>query len=299
MRPESYSTPGGIAVTRSISKIPYNRGLSALLHKLDTQRGVYFSSGYEYPERYSRWDFAAVAPPMEIVAAGREIYFRPLNARGESLACILEPLLAPHPHWASFAMEEGALHGTLNPLPALFPEEERSKQPSAFSILRTLVDEFRHPLESRLALVGAFGYDLLFQFDPIELKLPREGVKDLRLFLCDEIYFMDRKKEHIDRFQYDFERGDITTKGLPRTAARIKSPRKSASKTAEIVSDHTPEQYMAGVETVREGMRQGDYYEVVLRQMFSAPYTQSPSALFERIQHASPSPYEFLLQFGD
>ena len=96
------------------------------------------------------------------------------------------------------------LRGTLKPLPALFPEEERSKQPSAFSILRAFIDEFRHPLASRLALVGAFGYDLLFQFDPIELKLPRTGVKDLHLYLCDDIYFMDRKKEQIERFQLRF-----------------------------------------------------------------------------------------------
>jgi anthranilate synthase len=46
-------------------------------------------------------------------------------------------------------------------------------------------------------------------------------------------------------------------------------------------------------------MRRGDYYEVVLRQTFRAPYSGSPSELFERIQHASPSPYEFFLQLGD
>ena len=56
---------------------------------------------------------------------------------------------------------------------------------------------------------------------------------------------------------------------------------------------------MAKVETVREGMRQGDYYEVVLRQTFRAPYSGSPSELFESIQHASPSPYEFFLQLGE
>ena len=56
---------------------------------------------------------------------------------------------------------------------------------------------------------------------------------------------------------------------------------------------------MAKVETVREGMRQGDYYEVVLRQTFRAPYSGSPSELFEKIQQASPSPYEFFLQLGD
>ena len=86
------------------------------------------------------------------------------------------------------------LAGTLKPLPKLFPEEERSKQPSVFSILRALIDEFRNEQDSRLGLVGAFGYDLLFQFDPIEKRLPRSGRKDLHLFLCDDIYFMDRKK---------------------------------------------------------------------------------------------------------
>ncbi len=56
---------------------------------------------------------------------------------------------------------------------------------------------------------------------------------------------------------------------------------------------------MANVETVREGMRRGDYYEVVLRQTFRTPYSGKASDLFERMQQASPSPYEFLLQFGD
>src|SRR5947209_9465942 len=66
-----------------------------------------------------------------------------------------------------------------------------------------------------------------------------------------------------------------------------------------IVSDHTVEEYMANVDKVREGMRRGDYYEVVLRQTFSTPYSGKASELFERVQRASPSPYEFFLQFGD
>src|SRR5215813_13574392 len=164
MRPESYSTSTGIQVTRTISKAPYSRGLQALLKRLDTQRGVYFSSGYEYPERYTRWEFAAVAPPLEIASAGREMTFRALNERGKIINRMFATLLRNHPHWEQFEIAEDSIHGTLKPLPALFPEEERSKQPSAFSMLRVLVNEFKHPLASRFALVGAFGYDLLLQF---------------------------------------------------------------------------------------------------------------------------------------
>jgi anthranilate synthase len=297
MPTSSYTTASGITVTRSASGLPFKKGLKHVQHKLDRHRGIYLSSGYEYPERYSRWDVASVCPPLEIVAASREIQFRPLNKRGEVLNRILHPLLESHPHWEEFAFQGSSLHGRLNPLPKLFPEEERSKQPSAFSILRTILEEFSSKEDSRLAFVGAFGYDLLFQFDPIELKLPRDGHKDLHLLLCDDIYYMDRKKEQIERFCYEFARGDLSTAGLNRSGAVI--PRTSKRHPNEIHSDHQPEEYMAKVEAVREGMRQGDYYEVVLRQTFQANFTDSPSELFERIQHASPSPYEFFLQLGD
>ena len=303
MSPEQYTTPSGIVVSRTISNVAFRRGLHGLLKKLDTQRGIYLSSGYEFPGRYSRWDIAAVAPPLEIIAKGRDVTISALNPRGEALIRVLEPVLAPHPHWEHFASENAALIGRLKPLPPLFPEEQRSKQPSAFSIVRALLEEFKHPLASRLALVGAFGYDLLLQFDPIELKLPRHDVKDLHLFLCDDIYFMDRKKEHIERYQFDFAGAGTSTEGLSHAGERIRSPRKAKAKSgvpqAAPVSDHTPEEYMAKVETVREGMRRGDYYEVVLRQTFRSPYSGSPSELFEKIQHASPSPYEFFLQLGD
>ena len=298
MRPDSYSTPSGIVVERTFSKIAFEKGLRGLMHKLDTQRGIYLSSGYEYPERYSRWDVASVAPPLEIVAADRDITLTPLNGRGEVINRLLETVLRPYPHWESFEMLNGVIHGRLKPLPELFPEEERSKQPSAFSLLRALLAEFKDPLASRLALVGAFGYDLLFRFDPIETRHPRSGVKDLQLFLCDDIYFMDRKKEQIERYRFDFTRGEDSTRGLPHAAQRIKKTKKKPA-PGPIVSDHTSAEYAANVETVREGMRLGNYYEVVLRQTFRAPYAGGPAELFERIQKASPSPYEFFIQFGE
>jgi anthranilate synthase len=225
------------------------------------------------------------------------VEFRPLNERGRVIAKMLEPALAGHEHWERFKFEDGLLRGRLLPMPAVFAEEERSKQPSVFSVLRALVDEFRGAEDSHLALIGSFGYDLLFQFEPIEKQLPRGDQKDLHLFLCDDICFMDRENESIERFQYDFTAGELTTAGLDRDAEEI--PLQPKRPRGPIVSDHKPEEYMANVETVRKGMRRGDYYEVVLRQTFSTPYSGRPSELFERIQDASPSPYEFLLQFGE
>ncbi|MGH9612558.1 MAG: anthranilate synthase component I, partial [Bryobacteraceae bacterium] len=248
-----YTTPHGITVSRTGSKGNYRKGLRHLLRQLDTHRGAYLSSGYEYPERYSRWDFASVCPPLDVIGRGRDVEFRPLNQRGQILNELLVPVLEHHPHWESFQFRNGILAGHLKPLPKIFPEEQRSKQPSAFSVLRALMDEFRHPKDAHLGLIGAFGYDLLFQFDPIDLKLPRGGQKDLHLFLCDDIWLMDRKKEQIERFEYDFERGSLSTLALPRTGEEIPPPPKR--EPAPIVSDHRPEEYMAKVEAVRDGMR--------------------------------------------
>ncbi|MFN7995714.1 MAG: anthranilate synthase component I [Bryobacteraceae bacterium] len=297
MREYRFTTPHGIAVTRTVSRAPYRKGLTHVLRDLDQSRGIYLSSGYEYPGRYSRWDIASTRPPIEIVSYDRLVEFRPLSIRGEVLNQILQPVIEKHPHWESFTARDGVLTGRLKPLPALFPEEERSKQPSAFSILRLLVDEFRDEVDGHLALAGAFGYDLLFQFEPIQKKLPRNGHKDLHLFFCDDIYLMDRKKEQIEHYQYDFDRPGLATLGLERTAEPIAPP--PARDRQPVVSDHTPEEYMANVEKVREGMRRGDYYEVVLRQTFRTAFDGRASELFERVQKASPSPYEFLLQLGD
>ncbi|HUJ20055.1 MAG TPA: anthranilate synthase component I [Bryobacteraceae bacterium] len=298
MRTLQYSTPHGITVTRTLSRVNYRKGLRHLSRELDTCRGIYLSSGYEFPGRYSRWDFASTRPPFEILAFDRRVEFRPLNTRGEILNQMVLAVLRDHPHWESFGLQQGGvLAGILKPLPKLFPEEERSKQPSVFSILRALIHEFRNEQDTRLGLVGAFGYDLLFQFDPIEKRLPRSGRKDLHLYLCDDIYFMDRKKEVIERYQYDFDFEGLSTLALPRTADPVPPPPETPP--GPIESDHTPEEYMARVEKVREGMRRGDYYEVVLHQTFRTPYSGKASELFERMQRANPSPYEFLLQFGD
>src|SRR5580704_6067259 len=178
MRELKYPSRNGIAVTRVVSKVPFKNGLKRLLKDLDSHRGVYLSSGYEFPGRYSRWDFASTRPPLEILAFDRRVELRPLNVRGEILNQMLVRVLGDHPHWDSFGLERGGvLAGVLKPLPKLFPEEERSKQPSVFTILRALTQEFRSEQDTRLGLVGAFGYDLLCQFDPIEERLPRSGQK--------------------------------------------------------------------------------------------------------------------------
>ena len=49
------------------------------------------------------------------------------------------------------------------------PEEQRSRRPTVFSAIREIIALFAGP-DDPLALFGAFGYDLAFQFEPIRLR---------------------------------------------------------------------------------------------------------------------------------
>jgi anthranilate synthase len=170
--------------------------------------------------------------------------------------------------------------GRFQPLPKLFAEEERSKQPSAFP-LRALIG-IRNPEDSRLALIGAWMRDLLFQFEPIEKKLPRSGHKDMHLFPGDDIYFPDRKKEQIERYQHDFEAGD--GRRWPRSYAET-VPRLQSPACRRATSDHSAEEYMANVDVVRgNGSRR---HRKSYPTDFNAPYKGKASQPFLRMQEAS------------
>src|SRR5271165_7606489 len=94
----SYITPHGITVARTASKLPYRKGFGRFLRELDRYRGIYLSSGYEYPGRYSRWDIVSVRPPLELVSFQRDVEFRPLNDRGVAINRMLAGFLKDHPH---------------------------------------------------------------------------------------------------------------------------------------------------------------------------------------------------------
>src|SRR5437667_301547 len=81
-----------------------------------------------------------------------------------------------------------------------------SRQPSVFSVLRRLIDLFASAEDRHLGLYGAFGYDLVFQFEAMPLHLPRpEDQRDLVLYLPDEILVVDHMRQIAAVHCYDFE----------------------------------------------------------------------------------------------
>ena len=295
-----FTTPSGFAVECRRTVLPYASALDGFAERLDRERGALFSSGVDYPGRYSRWEFGFANPPLEIVGREREIIWRALNERGETLLRLISPIVTSTPATAVARREAREFVLRIEPSTATFSEEERSLQPSLMSPLRRFITEFRGITDPFLGLYGGFGYDLLFQFEPIELKHRRPvEAKDLHLFLPDQIVVVDRRKEVAFRLDYEFASGEDSTVDLGRrTFAAIPAAPAAGAATGEPISDHTREDYAAMVDRARDRMRIGDIFEVVLSQTYAAPYGGAPSALFDRLKQVNPSPFEFLIQFG-
>ena len=206
MSTERYVTRGGIVVHRTTEARAVDGAIEPVLDALDSQRGVLLASSYEYPGRYTRWDMGFVNPPLALVSRGRHLRLSALNERGRAmlpgLATALRGLTAVT--WSEETDTE--LDGVVATATTRFAEEERSKQPSVFTVLRSLIDLFASPADPHLGLYGAFGYDLAFQFEPIRLARPRPSdQRDLVLYLPDEIVIVDHQRERAVCQRYDFE----------------------------------------------------------------------------------------------
>ena len=297
MHTHTFRTAGGVEVKRQTEELPIERPLESLLERLNTHRGAVFASGYEYPGRYSRWDIGFVDPPLELVARQRAFAFRALNERGEVLLETFRRSLSEHEHVIELEQTEGQLKGAVAPMPEYFPEEERSKQPTIFSVLRALAALMRAEGENHLGFYGALGYDLVLQFEPLQLRHPRRADRpDLHLFLPDELVVVDHRKEQARRYCYEFVADGLSTEGLERGTDAVPYVRGTAS---AIACDHAPGEYADKVREVIAGTERGDFFEVTPSQVLSAGFVGSPHTLFANIRRTSPSPYEFFINLGD
>ncbi|MDH4120280.1 MAG: anthranilate synthase component I [Deltaproteobacteria bacterium] len=292
----AFKTAGGLTGTRHDRPLDPATALNDVWQGLDAHKGGLLVSNYEVPNRYARWDIGFLAPPLELSAYGRRFELKALNGEGRRLLPLLAPALR-HPHLEQVEEREDRITGLAQQPPAFFSEEERSRQPGFFSVVRALLAHLACG-EEELGWYGAFGYDLVFQFETFDQTLPRDATKpDCRVFLPTRLVMVDRRKEQAVevRFEFDTPQGPASQGGQGGDPLPPPPPRPAG----EFTSDHTPQEFMAKVERVREGCRVGDHFEVVLSQTFSMPSGQPPTAIFRRLVKSNPSPYSFCLNLGE
>ena len=296
-------TAGGVRVTRTAE--PFGeQALETVCAQVETVRGGVLSSGMEYPGRYSRWHLAYVNPCAEIVTHGRRIRARALNARGAVLLPVLGAALLRVGEAVRAA--PGADSGPAGQVEVLIPEpagvlaeEDRSRRPTVFSALREVVAAMAGE-DPHLGLYGAFGYDLAFQFEPVQLRRERPGdQRDLVLHLPDELYVLDRKRETAIRYRYDFAVAGASTRGLPRhTPPAPTAAAGDHAAAGPVPAGPEPGSYARIVEQARERFARGDLFEVVPSHAFHAPCA-SPASFYQRLRQRNPAPYEFFFNLGE
>ncbi|WP_027165027.1 anthranilate synthase [Mesorhizobium sp. WSM3224] len=294
---ERFVTAGGVTITRERHDRPYEGAIDAYVDGLNSRRGAVFSSNYEYPGRYTRWDTAIIDPPLVISARGRTMRIEALNKRGEVLLPVIGKALAGLSEVTIAETSKTLIRLDVAKPGRVFTEEERSRVPSVFTVLRAITALFKTSEDANLGLYGAFGYDLAFQFDPVDHKLERrESQRDLVLFLPDEILVVDHYSTAAWTDRYDYSGDGFSTEGLPRDAHA--EPFKTADRIPPR-GDHEPGEYAKLVRRAMESFKRGDLFEVVPGQMFYERCETQPSDISRKLKSINPSPYSFFINLGE
>jgi len=291
-------TAGGVGIARAVTELPYGDATADVLAALDQRRGVLLGSSYEYPGRYARYDLAFVDPPVVIEARGRRTRVAALNERGRVLLPALSAALGPLPEVAGLDRDEGAgtLDVHLNPASEAFAEEERSRQPSVFSLLRAILKLFACD-DAHLGLYGAFGYDLALQFEPLRLRAARpDDARDLVLYLPDEVIAVDHRRETAQRIRYEFSYAGRSTASLPRGA--VPGERFAAAFASPEPPPPVPGAFADIVRQALEQFRRGELFEVTPSYTMRERCLTAPSELYRRLRARNPAPYGFFMNLG-
>ena len=302
MNNSTFTTQGGIKIEKSITPLDAEHALDKIYQYIDTKKGALFVSNYEVPDRYSRWDLGFVHPALELIARKRQFEINALNPNGTLLLKLIAPALQNHSPLESLVfgtdpnLPAETLSGTVKPRQDFFAEEERSRQPSVFSVIRKIFELFRS-VDPYLGLYGAFGYDLVYQFENIEARHKRDPEQtDCHLFLPVELVVVDRQKEEASKIEYHIETQDGMTESWWNTGEEFQVAEGKAD--GKINCDHEAGEFEQKVAKIQEGCWRGDFFEVVLSQSFSTGFAEQPSTLFKRICEQNPSPYSFLINMG-
>ncbi|BAZ70873.1 anthranilate synthase (plasmid) [Fischerella sp. NIES-4106] len=293
----SYKTKSGIYVSRSIVEVSMDIAFEEIIVCLNYQRGSLLASSYEYPGRYKRWAMGFINPPLELTTRENSFTLTAHNKRGTIILPHLADCLYKQSQVQDVTLEKTYITGFVKAEERLFSEEERSKQSSVFTIVRDIINTFFSTEDEHLGLYGAFGYDLVFQFESMpKLRSRPIDQRDLVLYLPDELVIVDYHLQRAFRYQYEFETEYGSTNGLPRTGEVIDY--KGNCQTPTQTFEYAPGEYANQVHKAFDYFRKGNYFEVVLSQSFFETCKESPVKLFQKLQQINPSPYGFIFNLG-
>ncbi len=167
--------------------------------------------------------------------------------------------------------------------------------------------------------IGFLGYDVIRSYEGVGPKLSEPYDLPLGHFaFCDTLVVFDHVKHTIKVVAHARLGGDVEAEYRAATARidevvdRLRGAQHLAvadSMVADVppsptgaplpASNMTKEHYEAMVRAAKEYILAGDIFQVVLSQRFSLPTRASALAIYRALRLVNPSPYMYLLDFGD
>ena len=164
-----------------------------------------------------------------------------------------------------------------------------------FTVLRAITALFKTDDDANLGLYGAFGYDLAFQFEPLDYRLERQpSQRDLVLYLPDELLVVDHTRQGLDRPLRLFRRG-----AFDRAACRATGPSRSSPPTARRRAATSGPASTPGWSRRRWSVQARRPVRGRARPDLLERCPGAASEIFRRLQERNPSPYGFLINLGE
>jgi|FLYN01.1.fsa_nt_gi anthranilate synthase component 1 len=159
--------------------------------------------------------------------------------------------------------------------------------------------------------VGYLGYDVVRYFERLPETAIRElDVPDAAFMLPDTLVIFDHAKHQLIVLANAHNTGDPdaaydnAVERIEQLVEAIRQPPRvlpqlNAPLGDELRSNMTRARYEENVCRAKEYIAAGDAFQVVPSQRFSCQTSASPLAIYRALRMLNPSPYMFLLQFGD
>jgi len=191
--------------------------------------------------------------------------------------------------------------------------ETRAEDP--VKVLRETLARYKSPRIPGLppftgGFVGYLSYEFMQCFEPsLRLRARNdEGLADFHLMLMDKVIAFDHYRQKIflivnvpvEDLESGYIRGVTTLKDMERVMlAHTPAESGPAPRCGEFTPAFSKDRFCAMVERVKEHIREGDIFQAVLSNRFTAPFSGDLLETYRMLRTTNPSPYMVYMHLDD